>query len=234
LKKSIIVFSPHPDDETLACGGTIAKKVKNEDVVSIVYMTDGRNALLDKFGISSHPSPQKLKEIRKKEAICAAKIMGISEENLIFFGYLDGKLKSIMNKVEKKTINILNDISPNEIYIPQPLEYNSDHSITNKIVKHTIQKIAFTPRIYQYPIAWSLPFSLLNRINTNLTLKLISSFNKWRIVSVDISKYLSIKKAAIMQYKSQFGIITKQQTKPVMDHLPMEHFLQKNEKFFTN
>ena len=78
LGRSTIVFSPHPDDETLGCGGTIAMKIKKGYNVSIVFMTDGRNALLEKFDIRSNPSPQKLKGIRKEEAKQATKILGVT------------------------------------------------------------------------------------------------------------------------------------------------------------
>jgi len=38
------VFSPHPDDETLGCGGTIIKKKRAGAEVKIFYMTDGRKS----------------------------------------------------------------------------------------------------------------------------------------------------------------------------------------------
>jgi len=68
LKKKIVVFAPHPDDETLGCGGTIAKRVREGYDILIIFMTCGRNALSELFGISSNPSPLELKEIRKEEA----------------------------------------------------------------------------------------------------------------------------------------------------------------------
>jgi LmbE family N-acetylglucosaminyl deacetylase len=41
-EKSILVFAPHPDDETLGCGGTIANRVREGHEVEIFFMTDGR------------------------------------------------------------------------------------------------------------------------------------------------------------------------------------------------
>ena len=37
----ILVVASHPDDEVLGCGGTIAKHVFNEDVVDIIFLTNG-------------------------------------------------------------------------------------------------------------------------------------------------------------------------------------------------
>ena len=36
-----IVFAPHPDDETLGCGGTILKKRSLGAPVEVVFLTDG-------------------------------------------------------------------------------------------------------------------------------------------------------------------------------------------------
>ena len=41
LAASAIVFSPHQDDETLGCGGTIARKKEAGAEVKVVFMTDG-------------------------------------------------------------------------------------------------------------------------------------------------------------------------------------------------
>ena len=39
--KRVLVCVAHPDDETIGCGGTIAKHLKNGDKVFCVSMTDG-------------------------------------------------------------------------------------------------------------------------------------------------------------------------------------------------
>ena len=63
-KKTVIVFAPHPDDETWGCGGSIAKKISEGFEVIVVILTDGRYAFSEIFGINSDPTPEELKEIR--------------------------------------------------------------------------------------------------------------------------------------------------------------------------
>ena len=74
MAKTTVIFAPHPDDEILACGGTIAKKVKEGQEVYIVIMTDGRNSHLNVLGIAVNPTPEEVAKIRKEEAKRAAHI----------------------------------------------------------------------------------------------------------------------------------------------------------------
>lgn len=78
--KSVVVFAPHPDDETLGCGGTIAKKVREGFNVYIVFITDGRNSHRNVLNIYENPSPEELKFIRRNEAIYATSILGIDRD----------------------------------------------------------------------------------------------------------------------------------------------------------
>ena len=47
MKKRILVISPHPDDETLGCGGTIASHIRNNDKVFCISFTNGVGARFD-------------------------------------------------------------------------------------------------------------------------------------------------------------------------------------------
>jgi LmbE family N-acetylglucosaminyl deacetylase len=92
LSRTVIVFAPHPDDETLGCGGTIARKISEGYEVIIAIMTDGRYALL-RVGGSCSPTPDELVQIRRKEAEKATKILGVPSEKLLFFDFEDRKLR---------------------------------------------------------------------------------------------------------------------------------------------
>lgn len=46
-KKTILVFSPHPDDDVISMGGTIIRLVEQGHAVHIAYMTSGNIAVFD-------------------------------------------------------------------------------------------------------------------------------------------------------------------------------------------
>ncbi|MEM2914808.1 MAG: PIG-L family deacetylase, partial [Candidatus Bathyarchaeia archaeon] len=64
MNKKVLIFAPHPDDETFGCGGTIAKRVSEGYEVFIIVMTDGRYAYLKLLGVESDPTPEELRETR--------------------------------------------------------------------------------------------------------------------------------------------------------------------------
>jgi LmbE family N-acetylglucosaminyl deacetylase len=92
----ILIFAPHPDDETLSCGGTIQKALSQGKTVKVVFLTSG-----DSFGNdyemtqTSKDSPKgvTLGYLRQKEALEATAILGLAKENVIFLGYLDRGLE---------------------------------------------------------------------------------------------------------------------------------------------
>src|SRR6476659_9871046 len=63
---SILVFGPHPDDQELGMGGTIAKLVRQGHKVHLVDMTNGE------------PTPFGSVETRARESAAAAKVLGVS------------------------------------------------------------------------------------------------------------------------------------------------------------
>jgi glucosamine-6-phosphate deaminase len=47
VKKSILVFSPHPDDDVISMGGTLIRLVEQGHKVFVAYMTSGNIAVFD-------------------------------------------------------------------------------------------------------------------------------------------------------------------------------------------
>ncbi len=80
--KRVLVIVPHPDDAEYHAGGLIAKCIAEGCEVHYVTATDGR------CGSYDHP-PLVLADLRRQEAIEAAKFMGASVE---FLGYADFEL----------------------------------------------------------------------------------------------------------------------------------------------
>ncbi|UCH36431.1 MAG: PIG-L family deacetylase [Armatimonadota bacterium] len=86
--KTIVVFAPHPDDDTFYCGGTLAKLAKNGNKVIIAIYTNDNKGSYD-----LEMTSERLARIRKAEEEAACAAVGIPKENIIWLGYDDGELE---------------------------------------------------------------------------------------------------------------------------------------------
>lgn len=101
----IVIFSPHPDDGILCCGGKIAKEARAGKKIKIVFLTNGE-AYSDAIFKSSQKEKseittkdyKELGNVRQKEAIEAGQVLGLKKEDLIFLGYPDGGLFSLVKE----------------------------------------------------------------------------------------------------------------------------------------
>jgi len=91
---SLLVVSPHPDDEVLCCSGLIQRVLRAGGHVSIVWLTSGDGSELDLLVVekSLFLRPSKLRELalrRMQESRDAATILGVPLNRLYFLGYPD-------------------------------------------------------------------------------------------------------------------------------------------------
>jgi LmbE family N-acetylglucosaminyl deacetylase len=90
----ILVLAPHPDDEVLGSGGIIQRAVQMKLPLRIVFFTYGDSNEWSFLVYRKHPVllPKAVKGmglVRYKEALEAAKILGVSPGQLTFLGYPD-------------------------------------------------------------------------------------------------------------------------------------------------
>jgi LmbE family N-acetylglucosaminyl deacetylase len=208
---SAIVFSPHFDDETLGCGGTILKKTQSGNRVQIVFMTDGSRSHRHLI------SEEELKKIRSSEGMSAARALGLERENVRLLGFKENKLGLFENEVEKKIAEIIEDFKPDEIFLPhnkEPRIWSSDHLETTRIVIQALRKLRKELTIYEYPIwywyhwPW-VSISQHDRNNSKIIFKntLLYSFGlstrKDFNHCVPIENVSKQKRVALEQHKSQ-------------------------------
>lgn len=87
-QKTVLVFTPHPDDDLFGAGGTIALLNRNQNRVYVVLYTND-----DKGSYDREMTSQRLARIRKAEEEAAEGMLGTPKENLIWMGYDDGMLE---------------------------------------------------------------------------------------------------------------------------------------------
>src|ERR1700730_8035165 len=87
LGRRAVVFSPHPDDESLGCGGTILKKKQAGATVQPVHVSDG--------GGSSPLIPRDERTaMRRQESRSAGRVLGV--DDICFLDFPDGQLGETM------------------------------------------------------------------------------------------------------------------------------------------
>lgn len=143
--KTAMILAPHPDDETLGCGGLILQKRQAGAQVWVVFISDGSHS-------HSHlmPAPQ-LAQRRQQEALSACKALGIDAKNVIWLGTEDGHIRDAQAELEPRIRHLLQKHRPEELFIPLPNDGPADHEAT----AHLGLKTASQQTIYGYPIwAW--------------------------------------------------------------------------------
>jgi LmbE family N-acetylglucosaminyl deacetylase len=86
--KTILIFTPHPDDDTFCCAGTLALLAKAGNNVRIVIYTND-----DKGSYDPEMTSERLAGIRMREEEAACQILGIPKENISWLEYHDGMLE---------------------------------------------------------------------------------------------------------------------------------------------
>lgn len=93
----LMVFSPHPDDETLGAGGLIQRVLYLGGLVKVVFMTSG-DGYPEGVELEDHirrPTAEDYREYgqeREDEARRVLAALGMRDQDIVFLGYPDGGL----------------------------------------------------------------------------------------------------------------------------------------------
>ncbi|KAF3884503.1 MULTISPECIES: PIG-L deacetylase family protein [Nostocales] len=194
-EKSALVFSPHQDDETFGCGGTIAWKRERGIPVAVVFLTDGQGGQS-----SDSPLGREIVQIRKQEALKALDILGVEASRIHFLDKPDGALPDLQpeqrNETIEQIVQLIKLYNPEEIYVPHRKDCHKDHEATYTLVKEAIGNAGVKVDLLQYPIwiFWRAPIFLM--------LKLQDMANARRL---SITSVQNKKSQAIASYCSQLG-----------------------------
>jgi len=173
--RRVLVLAPHPDDETLGCGGTIATHAAAGDPVKVVFLTNGSQGdIKSQFDCSVYV------QMRNQEATAACVLLGISDTE--FWNYEDRSLSGAQG-ILVQILDLLNTYKPDMVYVPSPLEFHPDHRAACFLVYSAVQS-----GCHEFDIAFY-------EINQPLFVNAL----------VDISSVVDKKKNAILAYQSQLS-----------------------------
>jgi LmbE family N-acetylglucosaminyl deacetylase len=160
----LMVFSPHPDDETLGAGGLIQRVLSLGGRAKVVFMTsgDGYPEGVEVEDHISHPSAKdyrKYGEEREKEARNALATLGMKRRDVVFLGFPDGGLCYLLWKFRSdpkaftSPFTLQNHPPASEMIVPHT-DYNGHDlrtEIENLLARFHPDLVAVTPPEDEHP-----------------------------------------------------------------------------------
>lgn len=210
-----LVIAPHPDDETLGCGATIARARTAGIPVHVVVVTDGSGhpkAVADKASLAA---------VRRRETLHACGVLGVPASHVEFFDIPDGLATAHVSDVADRLREVIGRLNPARIFSPFGLDNHADHRAVAAVVHDLVRQAAVTAELYQYPIWFWFPRFLLSALLRGEFL---------RIRRVSTSGFLDLKRRALASHASQAGAFDP--TDAILTPEFLRRFLRPDEYFF--
>lgn len=125
---SALVLAPHYDDETLGCGGLVARLAADGCRVRVLFLTDGGAMAPSAQGEGVAPTKQERQAYgarRLKEAGRALEELGVDWADRL--GLPDGELEGNLTHLVRDLGKALVSQRPDLLLVPSPLEVTADH-----------------------------------------------------------------------------------------------------------
>src|SRR3989442_9434093 len=141
---NVLVIAPHPDDESIGCGGTICLHADRGDRVAAVFLTSGEMGLTDL-------SEGDARRTRERESEDAAGILGIS--SVTFLRRPDRHLEQDTLHAAQALKPILEREKPEIIYLTHERDFHRDHRASVSIVQTAVRASGIaTPALLGYQV----------------------------------------------------------------------------------
>ncbi|NGZ10855.1 MAG: PIG-L family deacetylase [Nitrospira sp. LK70] len=182
MNRHVIIVSAHPDDMEIGMGGTVAKLVESQALVTSLVITDG--------GRASNPfawTEQRMIEVRGEEALRAAHVLGVHE--VVFCDQPDADEEIDTQTVKRKLVELLVRLQPDEIYtLDEEGDRHPAHRLAGKLARESVLESGIVPTdgLWAYEI-WG-PLAAWDRLEC-------------------IDAHVAKKMLAIAEHKSQVATI---------------------------
>lgn len=214
----ILVLAPHPDDESLGCGGLIAQACETGRPVHVLVLTDGS---------MSHPHSAaypaaRLKRLREAESRDAGAALGLAASHISFLELPDSRAPhrgDAARRAAEAIAKIAGQCSAQTLFTTWRHDPHADHLAASLLARQAA-RLARTA-LFEYPIwGWTLPPRRLLRTRVPAGFRL------------DVGAQLAAKRRAIACHRSQLGqVITDDPSGFTMEQKFVELFTQRYETF---
>jgi LmbE family N-acetylglucosaminyl deacetylase len=200
-----LVLAPHPDDETLGCGGTIALKRELGSRVTVCIATRGtgggrRSTLGDQLPL-----------VRAEETQGACRRLGVDAAEIRWLGHDDSTLERHADSLLEPLCELINEVDPAQLFVPFFVDAHNDHRTLFTAALSAVARIRSPAAVYAYPVwfwtraAWVRPSSSPIRRAATAALRAGFSPVLLRPRVVNIEDFLGVKCEALDFYSGEFA-----------------------------
>lgn len=154
---STLVVAPHPDDESLGCGGAITALRQWRHDVHVLFVSDGSR---------SHPHSVKYpsqarRDLREQEARTALSALGVGSAQATFLRLPDTQVpdrnSSGFSRAAEMVYQCLLQFRPATILVPWRRDPHCDHRASWQLAQEAVSRYTHPLRWLEYPIwIWEL------------------------------------------------------------------------------
>ncbi len=183
------VLAPHPDDESLGCGGIIAAACAAGHPPEVLILTDGAAS----HGGSRAWPPPAVAILRAREVAAATQALGLPPHRLHRLGLPDGAAPQDELGISRAADAVAERVAGcDTLLVTWRHDPHCDHQSAYRIARRAAQRLG--ARLLEYPVwGWTLPPD---------TSRAEPEWRGWR---VDIAGQLAAKRRAIAAHRSQLG-----------------------------
>ena len=185
----LVVVAPHPDDESLGCGGLIAAACARGVAVRLIVVSDGVGS---HAGSRRYPPPR-LRALREAETYAAALELGLSRDAICFLGLPDSSVPHDGTAAEAARdviVGAAKGCAAGVVCVTWNRDPHCDHVAAASLVVGCRSRLG-QARVVFYPIwGWTLP------LETDVGAPP-------RGMRFDIADHVDAKAAAIAAHRSQ-------------------------------
>ena len=196
--RTVLVFTPHPDDDLFGAGGTLALLARNGNRIFIVIYTNDNKGSFD-----LEMTSERLARIRKAEEESAMVLLGIPRENIFWMGYDDGELEYAEPKMLcGRAARYIRQLRPDVVFSIDPGEWydrwhKTDHRMAAFNTADAIRAAEFHLYYPEHLLVdglkpWRVPLMMFYYAE--------GEANYW----VDITEVIDLKAQAVSRHVSQF------------------------------
>jgi LmbE family N-acetylglucosaminyl deacetylase len=145
----VLVIAPHPDDESIGCGGTLCLHAARGDRIVVLFLTSGELGL-------KHLAREEARRIREREAEAAAAVLGVREWT--FLRLPDCHVGENVQQAASALHPILEREEPQRIYLPHAEDQHPDHQASLRVLSAALAQSSIPlPTLLCYEVWTPLP-----------------------------------------------------------------------------